>query len=101
MMGNPHEGNGHANGGVGQDPSGRGRQNATFSGATALLAIIALILEIIVVAVPHWGYYQPKGAAYYASGEIFFFQRRGITILANIFGSVIFILIVPASSGTS
>jgi len=30
--------------------------------------VIALIISIISVAVPYWGYYGPAGASYLASG---------------------------------
>lgn len=41
---------------------------ATFSGATASLGVLSLIITIISVAVPHWGTYAPAGQLYYASG---------------------------------
>ena len=42
---------------------------ATFSGATASLGVLSLIITIISVAVPHWGTYAPAGQLYYASGK--------------------------------
>jgi len=41
---------------------------ATFSGATAFLGVLSLIMTIISVAVPHWGSYGPGGPAYFSSG---------------------------------
>jgi len=41
---------------------------ATFSGATASLGVLSLIITIISVAVPHWGTYAPGGSLYYQSG---------------------------------
>lgn len=35
---------------------------------TALAGVFALIISIISVAVPYWGYYAPAGAAYISSG---------------------------------
>ena len=45
---------------------------ATFSGMTALGGILALIVSIISVAVPYWGFYAPAGASYYSSGNQIF-----------------------------
>jgi len=75
MMGNPSEVNG-MNGGVGgYGPSGvtqaaryREQQKATFSGMTALIGVVALVVDIVAVAVPHWGYYSPLGPGYYSQG---------------------------------
>ena len=68
-MGSPQEfQNGHmatASGGYDQRP-----QKATFSGLTALVGVVALVIDIISVAVPHWGRYGPAGVSYYASGKI-------------------------------
>lgn len=61
MMGNP----GEMNGGTPY----REQQKATFSGMTALIGVIALIIDIIAVAVPHWGYYSPGGPGYYRAGK--------------------------------
>ena len=44
-------------------------QKATFPGLTAMVGVIALIADIISVAVPHWGYYSPGGVGFYQSGE--------------------------------
>ena len=76
MMGNPSEVNG-MNGGVGgYGPSGvtqaaryREQQKATFSGMTALIGVVALVVDIVAVAVPHWGYYSPLGPGYYSQGK--------------------------------
>ena len=42
---------------------------ATFSGMTAMIGVLALIADIISVAVPHWGYYSPGGPGFYQTGE--------------------------------
>ncbi len=47
---------------------GSSQTKATFSGLTALIGIIALIVAIISVAVPHWGSYAPIGQSYYSAG---------------------------------
>ena len=62
MMGNPHEASGgqHMAGGSGGASNGGAGQKATFSGMTVLIGIIALILDIISVAVPQWGDYYPR-----------------------------------------
>ena len=54
----------------GHHSGGSGQTKATFSGMTALTAVVALLLAIISAAVPHWGYYSPIGAQYYASGKV-------------------------------
>jgi len=41
---------------------------ATFSGATAFLGVLSLIITIISVAVPHWGTFGPGGQSYYQAG---------------------------------
>jgi len=41
---------------------------ATFSGTTAFIGVLALIINIISVAVPHWGSYSPGGVSYFSSG---------------------------------
>ena len=46
---------------------------ATFSGATAFLGVLSLIITIISLAVPHWGYFGPSGQSYFAQGKFFFF----------------------------
>ena len=74
MMGNPSEaGMNGVNGGGGYGPGGtpryREQQKATFSGGTALVGVIALIVDIVAVAVPHWGYYSPLGPGYYSQGK--------------------------------
>ncbi|XP_059079809.1 uncharacterized protein LOC131877968 isoform X2 [Tigriopus californicus] len=43
-------------------------QKATFSGMTMCIGIIALIVDIISVSAPHWGYYAPAGIIYASSG---------------------------------
>jgi hypothetical protein len=45
-----------------------GSTKATFSGMTALVGIFSLIISIVSVAVPYWGYYAPAGASYFSSG---------------------------------
>ena len=45
---------------------------ATFSGTTAFIGVLALIINIISVAVPHWGSYSPGGVSYFSSGKIVF-----------------------------
>lgn len=44
-------------------------QKATFSGMTMCIGIIALIVDIISVSAPHWGYYAPAGVIYASSGK--------------------------------
>ena len=46
---------------------------ATFSGATAFLGVLSLIITIISVAVPHWGSFGPGGQSYYQAGKFVFF----------------------------
>ena len=73
MMGNPSEAgmgiNGVNGGGGGAPMRYREQQKATFSGATALIGVIALVIDIVAVAVPHWGYYSPLGPGYYSQGK--------------------------------
>ena len=54
---------------AGGQPRYREQQKATLSGATALVGVVALIVNIIAVAVPNWGSYSPYGAGYYQSGK--------------------------------
>ena len=56
-------------GGYAPQPRYREQQKATLSGATALVGVVALIVNIIAVAVPNWGSYSPYGAGYYQSGK--------------------------------
>ena len=65
MMGLPTYDPNYNSGGVGQSDK---PQKATFSGITALVGILALITDVISVAVPHWGRYQPASPAYYGAG---------------------------------
>ena len=44
---------------------------ATFSGMTAFIGVLSLLITIISVATPHWGSYSPKGQTYYAAGKNF------------------------------
>ena len=62
-------GGGYGPGAVGGQPRYREQQKATLSGATALVGVVALIVNIIAVAVPNWGSYSPYGAGYYQSGK--------------------------------
>merc|ERR1719210_1229540 len=74
MMGNPDDLK--HNGQQGQRPPGwqqhhhhhQQQTKATFSGMTALTAVVALLLAIISAAVPHWGYYKPIGSQYFQQG---------------------------------
>ncbi len=43
--------------------------NATFSGTTALVGVVALIVSVVSVAVPYWGFYAPAGASYFSAGN--------------------------------
>ena len=52
---------------AGQGPSSHTK--ATFSGTTAFIGVIALIITIIAVAVPNWGNYAPLGQAFAAAGH--------------------------------
>ncbi len=62
MMGNPADQH--------QQHHHRQQQKATFSGMTALIGVVALVVDIIAVAVPHWGYYRPgSGSLYFSSRE--------------------------------
>ena len=76
MMGNPDDlkQNGHHQrpGGWQQHHSQQQQTKATFSGMTALVAVVALLLAIISAAVPHWGYYKPIGAQFYQTGTHMF-----------------------------
>lgn len=54
----------------GNMPSGHKPQKATLSGLTAFIGVVALIADIISVAVPHWGKYSPYGDTYFKIGEI-------------------------------
>lgn len=42
---------------------------ATFSGTTAFIGILALLITIISTAVPHWGSYQPAGQQFFSAGN--------------------------------
>ena len=69
-MGNPRDAmDGPQHTGSSQSSS---QTKATFSGMTALGGILALIVSIISVAVPYWGFYAPAGASYYSSGNQIF-----------------------------
>jgi len=41
---------------------------ATFSGMTAFIGVLSLLITIISVATPHWGSYSPIGQSYYSAG---------------------------------
>ena len=45
---------------------------ATFSGATAFLGVLSLIITIISVAVPHWGSFGLGGQSYFQAGKFVF-----------------------------
>ena len=51
---------------------GHQETKATFSGATAFLGVLSLIITIISVAVPHWGSFGPGGQSYYQAGKFVF-----------------------------
>ena len=88
MMGNPSEAAGMQNGvnggygpgGMGSQPRYREQQKATFSGMTALIGVIALVVDIVAVAVPHWGYYSPLGPGYYSQGK----DKESISLYDNV-----------------
>jgi hypothetical protein len=65
MMGSPSEMMEGIQGGGG----GSSHTKATFSGMTALIGVLALIVSIISVAVPHWGSYSPIGQQYFSAGK--------------------------------
>ena len=44
---------------------------ATFSGMTAFIGVLSLLITIISVATPHWGSYSPNGQLYASSGKYF------------------------------
>lgn len=74
MMGNPQEAS---------EPSDR-PQKATFSGATALIGVLALILSVVSVAVPHWGYYEPYGSgAFGGSASSSSYRSQGFSTQDN------------------
>ena len=64
MMGNPNEIMEN------QNRPNSSHTKATFSGATALIGILSLIITIISVAVPHWGTFAPAGSQFYSSGKL-------------------------------
>jgi len=41
---------------------------ATFSGMTAFIGVLSLLITIISVATPHWGSYSPIGQSFYSAG---------------------------------
>ena len=43
---------------------------ATFSGMTAFIGVLSLLITIISVATPHWGSYSPIGQSYYSAGKV-------------------------------
>ena len=59
MMGNPSEASVPYGGG-----GGGNSHKATFSGMTALIGCVALLADVISLAVPHWGYYGPNVGPY-------------------------------------
>jgi hypothetical protein len=36
---------------------------------TALVGVVALIVSVVSVAVPYWGFYSPAGASYFSAGK--------------------------------
>ena len=44
---------------------------ATFSGMTAFIGVLSLLITIISVATPHWGSYSPIGQSFYSAGKVF------------------------------
>ena len=42
---------------------------ATFSGMTAFIGVLSLLITIISVATPHWGSYSPNGQSYFSAGK--------------------------------
>lgn len=69
-MGSPNEMNNYHNNGHAGGMEHQRSQKATFSGLTTLIGVVALIIDIISIATPHWGAYRPVGASYYASGIV-------------------------------
>jgi len=57
-MGNPNEAMSQMS--SNNMPRSSSHSRATFSGATACIGVITLILSIVSVSVPHWGVYSPK-----------------------------------------
>ena len=45
---------------------------ATFSGMTAFIGVLSLLITIISVATPHWGSYSPIGQSFYSAGKVSF-----------------------------
>jgi len=72
-MGNPNEAMSQMS--SNNMPRSSSHSRATFSGATACIGVITLILSIVSVSVPHWGVYSPKagnlanGYSSYQSGR--------------------------------
>ena len=67
-MGNPNEAMSQMS--SNNMPRSSSHSRATFSGATACIGVITLILSIVSVSVPHWGVYSPK-AGNLANGNLF------------------------------
>ena len=67
-MGNPNEAMSQMS--SNNMPRSSSHSRATFSGATACIGVITLILSIVSVSVPHWGVYSPK-AGNLANGKLF------------------------------
>ena len=68
-MGNPNEAMSQMS--SNNMPRSSSHSRATFSGATACIGVITLILSIVSVSVPHWGVYSPK-AGNLANGNFLF-----------------------------
>ena len=84
-MGNP------ANEIMSNMPQSSSHSKATFSGATACIGVITLILSIVSVAVPNWGIYGPKGQQSISNGNYIFikyllvvYSQRARNVLKNL-----------------
>ena len=77
-MGNPNEAMSQMS--SNNMPRSSSHSRATFSGATACIGVITLILSIVSVSVPHWGVYSPK-AGNLANGNYLFVYLPNIDIL--------------------
>ena len=53
-------------------PPSQSSTKATFSGMTSLIGVVALIVSVVSVAVPYWGFYSPAGASYFSAGLLIF-----------------------------
>ncbi len=77
-MGSPSEV--EASGGGQNGPSSHTK--ATFSGTTAFIGVLSLLITIISTAVPHWGSYSPVGQQFFAAGKFLTKRQRPLYLAA-------------------